>query len=182
MDPTARAYAILGLEKGCAPDQLKATYRRLVKRWHPDRFAADPAGQAEASARLREINGAFRIVAEDLGAVRRGGTRVPATVPTESRPSPAEHASERAPGRPLTRDEIDAVVGTIGAESPVDAVLDWISYKGTLLVGGFLLWLQIGTGQPRTIALTIVALALLALGIALRIRRWALSRRESRGE
>jgi DnaJ-like protein len=178
VDPTARAYAILGLEKGCAPHHLKATYRRLVKRWHPDRFAADPAGQAEASARLREINGAFRIVAEDLGAIRTGG-RVAPPATAESHPRPAERSPERAPGRPLTRDEIDAVVGTIGAESPVDAVLNWISYKGSFIVGGFLLLLQIDT-WPRTIAPTIVALALLTPGIALRVRRWAQSRGEDR--
>jgi hypothetical protein len=187
VDPTARAYAILGLEKGCAPDQLKATYRRLVKRWHPDRFAADPAGQAEASARLREINGAFRIVAEDLGAIRAGGgPRVGTPASAEPHPRPPE----RAPGRPLTQDEINAVVGAVGAESPVDAVLHWITYKGPFILGVFLLFLQsdgtrflhIEGTRPRPIALTILALVCLALGIALPVRRWALSRRGGRSE
>ncbi|HEY8150474.1 MAG TPA: J domain-containing protein [Vicinamibacteria bacterium] len=185
MDPTARAYAILGLERGCAPGDLKATYRQLVKRWHPDRFAADPAGQAEASARLREINGAFRIVAEDLGAIRAGGAGMRTPAATESRPRPPErppeHPPERASGRPLTRDEIDAIVGAVGAESPVDALLRWITLAAPF-VGAFLLLLQPRSARPPTTGQTILAFALLALGIALRVRRWARSRRESRSD
>jgi hypothetical protein len=179
VDPTARAYAILGLERGCPPENLKATYRKLVKRWHPDRFAADPAGQAEASARLREINGAFRIVAEDLGAIRAGGAGMGTPAATESRPP--EHPPERAPGRPLTRDEIDAIVGAVGAESPVDALLRWITLAAPF-VGAFLLLLQPRSARPPTTGQTILAFALLALGIALHVRRWARSRREGRNE
>jgi MYXO-CTERM domain-containing protein len=174
VDPTARAYAILGLERGCAPDHLKATYRRLVKRWHPDRFAADPAGQAEASARLREINGAFRIVAEDLGTIRAGGPRVATPASAEPHPRPPE----RAPGRPLTRDEIDAIVGAVGAVSPVDTLLGWISLAAPF-VGAFVLLLQSG-GAPPTLGHTILAFALLALGTLLFVRRRMRSRREGR--
>jgi hypothetical protein len=181
VDPTARAYAILGLERGCAPGHLKATYRQLVKRWHPDRFAADPAGQAEASARLREINGAFRIVAEDLGAIRAGGAGMGTPAATESRPRPPEHPPERAPGRPLTRDEIDAIVGAVGAESPVDALLGWITLAAPF-VGALVLLLQPSSARPPTTGQTILAFALLALGIALHVRRWALSRRGGRSE
>jgi hypothetical protein len=179
VDPTARAYAILGLERGCAPDHLKATYRRLVKRWHPDRFAADPAGQAEAGARLREINGAFRIVAEDLRAIRAGGPRVGTRASAEPHPHPPERPPERVPGRPLTRQEIDAIVGAVGAVSPVDILVGWISLAGPF-VGAYILLLR--SGGARTLVHTILALALLALGIGLRVRRWALSRREGRSE
>jgi hypothetical protein len=176
VDPTARAYAILGLEKGCAPDQLKATYRRLVKRWHPDRFAADPAGQAEASDRLREINGAFRIVAEDLGAIRRVGSPVGTPATGESPPSPPP----RAPGRPLTREEIDAIVGAVGAESPVEALLGRISLAAPF-VGAFVLLVS-GGARPPALGHTILAFALLALGTFLLVRQRIRSRRESRGE
>jgi hypothetical protein len=130
---------------------------------------------------LREINGAFRIVAEDLGAIRAGGRRVPSAATTESRPSPPERAPERAPGRPLTRDEIDAIVGAVGAESPVDALLRWITLAAPF-VGAYLLLLQPRRDRPPTTGQTILAFALLALGIALRVRRWALSRREDRSE
>ena len=180
MDPTARAYAILGLEKGCAPDQLKATYRRLVKRWHPDRFAADPAGQAEASARLREINGAFRIVAEDLGARRRGGSPVGTPATGESPPRAPSSPPPRAPGRPLTREEIDAIVGAVGAESPVEALLGRISLAAPFV--GAIVLLVSGGARPPALGHTILAFALLALGTFLLVRQRIRSRRESRGE
>ncbi|MEH1945699.1 MAG: J domain-containing protein, partial [Nostoc sp.] len=32
------AYEILGLKPGASQAQVKRTYRKLVKIWHPDRF------------------------------------------------------------------------------------------------------------------------------------------------
>ena len=59
---------------GARRPTLKKTYRQLVKRWHPDRYAADPAGQSEAQSRMRDINGAFRLVAEDVAGPRRASS------------------------------------------------------------------------------------------------------------
>jgi DnaJ domain len=175
VDPTARAYAILGLEKGCAPDQLKATYRRLVKRWHPDRFAADPAGQAEASARLREINGAFRIVAADMATIRPSGSTVRTPASAETSAGPAVHS----PGRPLTRSEIDAIVGAVGAESPIDTLLDWLGLEWPFGGALFLVLIQRRYAPPAPVE-TNLAFALLVLGVVLIVRRRLRSRREDR--
>ena len=62
MDDLARAYATLGVAAGAPPDEVRKAYKALVRRWHPDRFARDPQGQAEAGLRLRAINDAFRMV------------------------------------------------------------------------------------------------------------------------
>jgi hypothetical protein len=43
-------------------------YRKLVRQWHPDRFANDPQGAAEATHRLRLIIQAF----ETLRVARAG--------------------------------------------------------------------------------------------------------------
>lgn len=59
MDSLVRAYAILGVRPGAPAPEIKKRYRALVKVWHPDRFAADPQGQAEAAARMRAINEAY---------------------------------------------------------------------------------------------------------------------------
>jgi DnaJ domain len=171
VDPTARAYAILGLRRGCTPEELKATYRQLVKRWHPDRYSMDPAGQAEASARLREINGALRIVADDMIAAKV--PRPPVTpAPDRARPHPPEYA----PGRPLSRSEIDALVGALRTESPVDTLLQWM-----ILVGPFAaLWLLLLPTRGPSIGEGVLALALLILGISGIIRRLLRWWRESR--
>lgn len=60
MNPSAPdPWEVLGLAKGASPDHLKRAYLALVKRWHPDRFAHDPAEQKLAEEKLRAINVAY---------------------------------------------------------------------------------------------------------------------------
>lgn len=52
-----RFYANLELPVGAPADEVKAAYRRLLRRYHPDLHATDPRKQAaatELSLRLRE--------------------------------------------------------------------------------------------------------------------------------
>ena len=51
---TQEAYAELGLHPGATDAQLKASWRRLVAAWHPDRNAA-----ADAGHRMQSINKAY---------------------------------------------------------------------------------------------------------------------------
>jgi curved DNA-binding protein len=51
-------YAILGLDRGCTTAQIRAAYRRLARRHHPD----VNADSAEATARLQELNAAYEIL------------------------------------------------------------------------------------------------------------------------
>ncbi|MGA7524814.1 MAG: J domain-containing protein [Acidobacteriaceae bacterium] len=45
----------------CASDlEIKASYRALVKRWHPDLFEGDPKARVSAEEKLRTIIAAFR--------------------------------------------------------------------------------------------------------------------------
>jgi DnaJ domain len=53
MDP----FAALDLPPGATPDEIAAAYRRLAKRWHPDR-----GGGAVAAARMAEINVAYDVL------------------------------------------------------------------------------------------------------------------------
>jgi len=99
-----RAYAVFGLPAGSAYPTVRKRYMSLVKRWHPDRFASDPQGQAEAGERLRVINGAYSTLARHLDA------------PVAKTP--------RKPGKPvgrrLTREEIDGIVAAIGSQGAFD--------------------------------------------------------------
>ncbi|QMS87544.1 DnaJ domain-containing protein [Nostoc edaphicum CCNP1411] len=52
------AYEILGLEPGASQAQVKRTYRKLVKIWHPDRFV-DQKQKQEAEEKIKSINGAY---------------------------------------------------------------------------------------------------------------------------
>ncbi|HVL31472.1 MAG TPA: J domain-containing protein [Solirubrobacteraceae bacterium] len=64
MDP----YAVLGLDRAASIDEATQAYRRLAKRWHPDRAGEDGA------ARMIELNVALDL----LRAAHRPGARRPA--------------------------------------------------------------------------------------------------------
>jgi hypothetical protein len=53
MDP----FAALDLPPGASAQEIAAAYRRLAKRWHPDR-----GGGAAAAARMAEINAAYDVL------------------------------------------------------------------------------------------------------------------------
>lgn len=54
-----RAMAILGLEEDAEENEIKARYRELAKRYHPDANRDDP----EATLKFQEVSRAYRILA-----------------------------------------------------------------------------------------------------------------------
>ncbi len=78
MDP----FAVLGVPPDAAPDELAEAYRRLARRWHPDRGRGP-----EAHRRMAEVNAAYDAVR------RRRFARRP-----ERGPGPRER--DAAAGRP----------------------------------------------------------------------------------
>lgn len=60
MDQRRRYRAILGLEQGYSPEQLKRAHRDLAKIWHPDRFHNDPPLAKKAERHLQRINEAHQ--------------------------------------------------------------------------------------------------------------------------
>jgi DnaJ-class molecular chaperone len=57
-------YQVLGLQKTATSDEIKATYRKLAKQWHPDRFAEGPEKE-EAEARFQALTEAYNILSDD---------------------------------------------------------------------------------------------------------------------
>ena len=55
-------YAILEVNKNASTDEIKKSYRKLVKKWHPD---ANPNNRAEAEAKIKEINEAYEVLSND---------------------------------------------------------------------------------------------------------------------
>lgn len=57
------AYEIMGLTTGASADEVKKTYRKLVKKYHPDRFAGqDEVIIKAAEERFIEIQQAYEII------------------------------------------------------------------------------------------------------------------------
>lgn len=75
------ARRLLAVEVNASPSELKSAYRRMVKVWHPDRFARDAASRPEAIRQMQRINQAYRLLegdAEGQGA-QRGLAWAPST-------------------------------------------------------------------------------------------------------
>ena len=54
-------YQILGVGRSASAKEIKAAYRDLVKRHHPDLFPA-PGAKAQATEKLRQINAAYAVL------------------------------------------------------------------------------------------------------------------------
>jgi hypothetical protein len=121
MDEVRRAYAALGLPDGAALAVVRKRYRALVRKWHPDRFVADPQGQAEASIRMRVINAAYRRL------IRQFRSQAPPQVRNDPKPLSETHQ------RRLSREEIDAMVEAIGTEGPFDGLLGALGWVGSTI-------------------------------------------------
>ncbi len=53
-------YEILEVEATCSPEELKQSYRRLARKYHPDSNTADPM----AEARFKEVSQAYEILSD----------------------------------------------------------------------------------------------------------------------
>jgi hypothetical protein len=74
-----------------------------VRRWHPDRYQADPVGQADATERLRHINIAYELVLASFGA----SEPAPVESPVEPGADPTDRPFSWSPER------VDEIVDSI---------------------------------------------------------------------
>lgn len=58
MTPDTDLYAILGLSPSASQEQLRAQYRELVRKYHPDLHPGD----ANAAAMMERVNGAYDVL------------------------------------------------------------------------------------------------------------------------
>ncbi len=54
-----KSFQILGLSRNASPRTAKSAYRKLVKTYHPDRFANDSEGIHVAEETIKQINTAY---------------------------------------------------------------------------------------------------------------------------
>jgi len=55
-------YEVLGVAKNATPEQIKAAYRKLAQRWHPDKHP--PEGKKIAEERFKEVSSAYSILSD----------------------------------------------------------------------------------------------------------------------
>ena len=66
-------YEVLGLKPGASEEEIKAAYRELVKKYHPDKHQDNPLNDL-AEEKLREVNEAYEtLMAGAKGPKNKGG-------------------------------------------------------------------------------------------------------------
>ncbi|MBD5559496.1 MAG: DnaJ domain-containing protein [Clostridia bacterium] len=55
-------YEVLGVSDSASEEEIKSAYRRLVKKYHPDRFPHGSPEQAEAAEKLKQVNAAYDMI------------------------------------------------------------------------------------------------------------------------
>ena len=65
----ADCYRLLDVDPNASDDVVRTAYRDLLKVWHPDRFAHDPALRLKSEEKLKAINEAYETIRE----ARAGG-------------------------------------------------------------------------------------------------------------
>jgi hypothetical protein len=131
MDALRGAYATLELGPGASARDVRRQFKRLARRWHPDRFARDPQGQAEAAARMRQINAAYELIqSADSPAV--------SPVPELGDVSKAPNEPRETVTTPLSRDAIDGIVRSIGTEGNFDVLARFMFWSWPLILALFI--------------------------------------------
>ena len=158
----ASAYATLDLPPDSSPDETLRQYRRLAKRWHPDRYAGDPLAEAEASQRMRQINMAFALVRPTQG--RAAARPVPRQTP---RASATTAPAEPVFGTRLRQETVDAIVDALAGPTMFETMFQ-LAVRGGLIAGGVaLLLLGDRYGKAFDVA---VGGAMLAIALTITVR------------
>jgi len=59
------AYQILEVPKNADMKEIKSAYRKLVAKWHPDKFPGDEEKKKEGGLRMEKINRAYYCISDD---------------------------------------------------------------------------------------------------------------------
>jgi curved DNA-binding protein CbpA len=135
-------HVVLGVDAEASPSQVKAAWRRLARRHHPDLTGDDPEASRAATRQMAEINDAYAAMTRPDRAGRRsarasGWTEDPAD---SAAPAGARRTSRRAgPPRPKATRPVTGRLDLSGTVRPRNTTLrnggDPVSARGTTLSG-----------------------------------------------
>jgi hypothetical protein len=108
--PAKDPHAVLGVEPGASPDDIKVAWRGLARQHHPDLTGDDPEAARRATRRMAEINAAYAALTRAGETIegRRKGANGNGASGTATRGRPATDPGRRGgpppekPTRPIT--------------------------------------------------------------------------------
>lgn len=65
--PIFTAFETLGLPYGTPFEDVKKTYRSLMREWHPDRHASSPEAERIATTKTQELTAAYELIEQHYG-------------------------------------------------------------------------------------------------------------------
>ena len=89
--PDEDCYAVLGVEPTASVAEIRRAWRRLARRWHPDRAGS------RATKLFQKLSAAYEVLSDPLARAAYDRRRGP---PAPARPAAAEQASPTAPAAP----------------------------------------------------------------------------------
>jgi DnaJ domain len=145
-----QAYHLLGVPHYASAHVIKAAYRKLVKRWHPDLYPAGTPDHAEATRMTMLLNQAYSAIAH-----------APLRYPSAAQAYRGESRQPYVPATPAMKIRIDP-----WELSRVDRLEFWIRFVCGAIFGVFSggAWVLsamsgVAVGFPVTAALGVIALA-----------------------
>ncbi|XP_039136481.1 dnaJ homolog subfamily B member 3 [Dioscorea cayenensis subsp. rotundata] len=58
-------YSRLGIRRSASSAEIRAAYRKLALKWHPDKFAKNPTAAVEAKRRFQRIQEAYSVLSDE---------------------------------------------------------------------------------------------------------------------
>jgi DnaJ domain len=187
----AHAYRVLDARWDASPRAIKASYRKLVKRWHPDRHTPGTPGHTEATLMTRLLNEAYTRVEN---APLRNGFADPAAAYSPQRSGSAgdcrDQAKDQAKDEPepsgasrseyVPRDPVEDATDfyramenarKAGARDDAARPFDWVGFAVRFVIGalfGVLVSFRVTIAiyqHPKAVPVA-VAVTILVCGLA----------------
>jgi hypothetical protein len=96
-------YEVLEIGAGASPDEIKAAYHGMAKKWHPDRYTG--AAKVEAEQRFRMLAEAYNMIKDAPAPARDQRPAPPVAVATAPVQIQLDHAPEVRTGTNKTAEE-----------------------------------------------------------------------------
>jgi hypothetical protein len=116
--PTRDPHVVLGIDPGATPIQIKAAWRRLARKHHPDLTGDDPEASRVATRQMAEINDAYAALTRPGASGRRWAEDPRAAAARDAREYSAAGTRRGGPPRPKPTRPVTARVDTTGTVRP----------------------------------------------------------------